>query len=104
MISVLLGGVLRVAVADQEPEAAAGVIEVTREVAGNPGHPWPARRPRHAEEMDDTSLHFDDEQHVVAAERTVSMLRKSVATMAFAWERRNSDQVGPSRRGADLRP
>jgi len=40
---------------------------------------------------------FDDEEHVELFEPHVSTVKKSVASTLCAWERRNSDQVGPLR-------
>src|ERR1035437_9509685 len=60
------GGELGVAVADEEPEAPAGIVQIGGEVAGDLSHPWVIGIGGGTEDVDDASLQFDDEQHVVA--------------------------------------
>ena len=62
------GGELGVPVADEEPEASTGLFEIGGEVAGDLSHPWVIGIGRGTEDVDDASLQFDHEQHVVATE------------------------------------
>src|ERR1035441_9192900 len=57
---------LGVSVADEEPEAPAGIVHVRGEVPGYLGHPGTVRVGGGSEDVHDAALHFDDEQHVVA--------------------------------------
>src|ERR1035437_8544744 len=62
------GGELGVPVADEEPEASTGLFEIGGEVAGDLGHPWVIGIGGGTEDVDDASLQFDHEQHVVTTE------------------------------------
>src|SRR5664279_2713057 len=57
---------LGVAVADEEPEAPAGIVHVRGEVPGYLGHPGTVRVGSGPENMHDAALDLDDEQDVVA--------------------------------------
>src|ERR1035441_4908185 len=59
---------LRVTVADEEPEAPAGILQIRGEVAGHLGHPGAVRVGGGAEDVHCAAVHLDDEQHVVAPE------------------------------------
>ena len=54
-------GRVRVPVADQEPEALAGIFEIRGEVAGDLGDPRSVRVCGDAEQMDDAGMHLDHE-------------------------------------------
>src|ERR1035437_3125238 len=60
------GGELGVAVADEEPEAPAGIVHVRGEVPGYLGHPGTVRVGSGPENMHNAALDLDDEQDVVA--------------------------------------
>lgn len=55
---------LGVSVTDEEAESPSSLFEVGNEVAGNLGHPWPARVGGDAEDVHDAAVHLDDEQYV----------------------------------------
>src|ERR1035441_1713189 len=59
-------GELGVPVADEESEVPTGILEIGGEVAGDLSHPWVIGIGGGTEDVDDASLQFDDEQHVVA--------------------------------------
>ena len=57
---------LGVSVADEEPEAPAGIVHVRGEVPRYLGHPGTVRVGSGPENMHDAALDLDDEQDVVA--------------------------------------
>jgi hypothetical protein len=90
--------VLAVAVADQDADALLGAVQA--EVARLLGDPRPGRVARTAGKPDAAARVRDKEEHVVAAQKQLSTVKKSQATMLAACSRTNSRQFGPVRRGA----
>jgi hypothetical protein len=93
-----------VAVADEEPEAAVGVIEVHQQVAGELGEPGSGRMGGDAEDVHPTAGVLDDEERVepVQGDRVEVEQIAGEDRRACAW--RNCAQVGPARRGAGSMP
>jgi len=90
-------GELAGAVADQELEPVI-LAESHHQVAGGLGGPRAGRGGGDPGEMHPSGGVFDDEQDVEPAQKiTVSTQAKSVAMIAFACDRRNTDHDGPVR-------
>ena len=97
-------GELAVAVADEEPEALVGVVEVHEQVARLLCEPGSGRMGGDAQDVDSAGGVFDNEERVKPLQRMVSRWNRSQAKIASACARRNCDQVGPARRGAGSNP
>ena len=93
------GGELGVAVADEEPEPPAGVVEIHEQVAGLLGQPGSGGVGGDAEDVDAAGGVLDDEERVQPVQVMVSRWSRSQARIACACARRNSAQEGPARRG-----
>ena len=98
--SVEGGGELAVPVADEQPEAAVGVVEVHVQVAGLLGEPGCGGVGGDAEDVHAAGGVFDDEERVEPVQADGVEGNTSHARIAWACPRRNCDQVGPARRGA----
>ena len=98
------GGELAVAVADEEPEASVGVVEVDEQVASLLGEPRSGGVSRDAQDVHPTAGVFDDEERVEPVQSDCVEVNKSHARIAWACPRRNCAQVGPARRGAGSMP
>ena len=95
---------LGVAVTDEEPKPAAGVVEVHEQVAGLLGEPGAGGMRGDAEDVHAAGGVLDDEERVQPGRVIVSRWNKSQARIAWAWARRNSVQDGPARRGDGSMP
>ena len=80
------------------------VGEVEAEVARLLGDPGGGGWARAAGQLDAPVRVFDEEEDVVAAQESVSTVKKSQATMLAACARMNSRQPGPDRCGAGPSP
>ena len=100
-------GELGVAVADQEPEATAGLIEIHAEVAGQLGEPRSGGVGGDAEDVDAAGGVLDDEERVQPLQCDgvdMEQVNRSQARIPCAWARRNSVQMGPAQRGEGSMP
>jgi hypothetical protein len=76
------------------------ILQVHQEVPGLLDDPRPERVLRGAEDPDPARAMLDDGKDIDLGAGEQAGLKKSSARIAWAWERRNSAQPGPSRRGA----
>jgi hypothetical protein len=97
-------GELGVAIADEEPQSPASVVEVHGQVAGQLSQPRAGRVRGHPEDVDAALGMFDDEERVQPLQCDGVDMNKSQARTPVAWARRNSVQVGPARRGEGSMP
>jgi hypothetical protein len=74
------------------------VFEVHQRVAGLLGHPLPRGMSGDAGQVHAPGAVLDEEQHVEAAQNTVSTWKKLAARIVLAWASRNARQVCPDRR------
>jgi len=98
------GAELGVAVADEEQEAAVGVVEVHERVAGLLGEPGAGGVGSDAEDVHAAGGVLDDEDRVQPVQGDRVEVNKSQARTACACARRNSPHEGPARRGAGSMP
>ena len=96
------GGELGVAVADEEPEALVGVVEVHEQVPGLLGEPGSGGVGGDAEDVDSAGAVFDDEEHVEPVQGMVSRWNMSQARIAWACVWRNLWVPATLRKSCDL--
>jgi hypothetical protein len=94
------GGELSIAVPDQEPRTAAGILEVHDEILGGLRHPGRGRMGGGAQDPDPSAGVLKHRQHVHPRPVKVVVSKKSHASRASAWERRKSAHVVEERSGA----
>jgi hypothetical protein len=92
------GGELGVAVADQKPELAPGVVEVDEQVAGLLGQPGSGGVGGDAEDVYPAVACSMTKNAYSRCRVMVSMWSRSQARIAWAWACRNSVHDGPARR------
>ena len=97
------GGELAVAVADEEPEAPVGVVEVHEQVAGQLGEPGSGRVGGDAEDVDAAGGVLDDEERVepVQGDRVEVEQVAGQDRLGLRAEELRPGRTGPSRRGID---
>jgi hypothetical protein len=97
------GGELGVAVADEEPEAAVGVVEVHEQVAGELGEPGAGRVGGDAEDVHPAAGVLDDEQRVepVRGDRVEVEQVAGGDRVGVRSEELRPGRSGPSWRGVD---
>ena len=98
------GGELGVPIADQEPEATAGVVEVHDQVAGLLGEPGAGGVGGDAEDVHPSGDVLDREEHVEPAQGDGVDVKQVAGEDRVAWACRNCLQVGPVRRGEGSMP
>ena len=97
------GGELAVAVADEEPEAAVGVVEVYQQIAGVLGEPGAGRVGGDAEDVHPTAGVLDDEERVqpVLGDRVDVEQVAGEDRLGLRSEELRPGRSGPPRRGVD---
>jgi hypothetical protein len=98
------GGELGVAIADEESEASAGVVEVHEQVAGLLGDPGAGGVRGDPGDVDAAAAVLDGHEHVEAAQEDRVDVREVEARMVWACAARNWRQVGPDRCSAGSIP
>ena len=98
------GGELGVAVADEEPEASVGVVEVHQQVAGLLGEPGAGGVGGDAQDVHPPGGVLDDEEDVEAAQGDGVEVEQVAGEDGVGLRSRNCAQVGPARRGAGSIP
>ena len=99
------GGELAVAVADQEPEAPVGVVEVHEQVAGLLGQPGSGRVGGDAQDVYPAGGVLDDEERVepVQGDRVDVEQVAGQDRLGLRAEELRPGRPGPPRRGVDAR-
>jgi hypothetical protein len=97
-------GEFAVATPDQEPELSRAVAEVHQQVAGLLGDPGSGQIRGDAQEVHAAGGMLDYEQDVEPVQQQRVDAEEVRGENAVCWARRNSRQLGPSRRGAGSMP
>jgi hypothetical protein len=97
-------GELGVAVADEEPKATTGIVEVDEEIAGLLGQPGCGGVGGDAKDVHVAGGVLDDEEDIQPAQVIVSRWSRSQARIECAWARGDSVHDGPARRGEGAMP